>query len=270
MPPPVTTVRAIDYGYAELDAGRDPPIQTGVGNDVRADVADVSVRGLKQFRAASIVYNRAAAIALDRASDGLATWERWVGTAAGNGALRFGENGGLHVVYGPPTPEMPRVGAWTCTFTGGTAPTLGHESSVAGRFLGGTVQADFGAKRIGVNFGVAINDATYWVPNDGPITGSPILMQRTGFAGGDIRVASAAPEGCSGKCTVVVAGSFHGAATTSSPPPGAASPIALTTPPRPAAQQPCTAPLDSAHRTRAPRAGSRGAAGCRHGVTRRP
>lgn len=214
-PSQIVTVRAIDYSYAEFDAKREPPVQGALGNDGVADAADVTAEGLKQFKTDGVVYNRAEAAALDRATDGLATWERWVGNAAGNGALKFGENGGLHVVYGPPTPEMPKVGLWTYTFTGGTRPTFGNESTPPGKFNGGTVQADFAQQQVGVNFSLDINSATYSVA-----TKAPIAIQGAGFAGSRITATSTSDAGCAGECSAAVRGTFFGVAPPSGPPPG--------------------------------------------------
>jgi len=131
--PPIVTVLSIDYSYAEFGEKPDSPVLTAIGNDGTGVAADATDAGLKQFKTDTVVYNRASAVAIDRESDGLATWERWVGNAAGNTALTFGENGGLHLVYGPPTPEMPKIGLWSYAFTGGTSPTFAnaHPTTIA-------------------------------------------------------------------------------------------------------------------------------------------
>jgi hypothetical protein len=144
-------------------------------------------------------------------------WGRWIGHAAigGNGgAIRFGENGGLHYFTGAPTAlnDMPR-GQAIYNFAGATRPTLGNEQIAPGLLENGRMVVDFDRARVGVQFDVRFPaaNARYVVSTSGGLAdvGTSQVQIRNATFGGQGALARNAAD-CAAGCWTQISGGFVG------------------------------------------------------------
>ena len=144
-------------------------------------------------------------------------WGRWIGHAAlgGNGgAIRFGENGGLHYFTGTPTAtnDMPR-GQAIYNFAGATRPTLGNEQIAPGLLENGRMVVDFDRARVGVQFDVRFPaaNASYAVSTSGGIAdvGTSQVQIRNATFGGQGALARNTAD-CASGCWTQISGGFVG------------------------------------------------------------
>lgn len=145
--------------------------------------------------------------------DGAVAWARFLdpANAAAPGQVA---NTGVHTILGAPAANLPTVGTVTYTMIGGTRPTTNQGTAAPGSFSG-ALAVDFGARRVGVDFNVAIADRAWRVATAGgaanPSNGG------LGFGGGGTTffgtptVTGLNAASCTAGCSGDVIGAFFGA-----------------------------------------------------------
>jgi hypothetical protein len=216
--PAAASFSGVAYAYTEPRGDT----RSTMGNDGVSRSGNVaSASGsyeLRSFDTPAARINGASGRVVDNAgSTDTIGWGRWVGHAAlgGNGgAIRFGENGGLHYFTGTPTAvnDMPR-GQALYNFAGATRPTLGNEQLAPGLLENGRMVVDFDRARVGVQFDVRFPAAntSYAVSTSGGLTDvgtSQVQIQGATFAGQGALARNAAD--CAAGCSTQISGGFVG------------------------------------------------------------
>lgn len=96
---------------------------------------------------------------------GAVAWARFLdpANAAAPGLVA---NTGVHTILGAPATNLPMAGTVTYTMIGGTRPTTNEGTAAPGSFSG-ALAVDFGARRVGIDFNVAIADRAWRIATAG-------------------------------------------------------------------------------------------------------